>query len=159
MTSADFGDKDAPVTSRVVMVIPDAPLRVDVNPLAGAVTTDDRLAGASPADKAALEYGLRLGEEILGLGPCRRLGRRPTVRDGVAGRAGTQHHEGRYQGGPAGRRGIPSCQPLASPRALADCAVPRALWRLQLGPGRPARCRRCSSLTSCTPHRRSVWCR
>jgi electron transfer flavoprotein beta subunit len=38
------------------------PLRVDVNPLTGAVRTDDRLAGASPADEAALEYALRCAE-------------------------------------------------------------------------------------------------
>ncbi len=38
------------------------PLRVEVNPLTGAVRTDDRLAGASPADEAALEYALRLAE-------------------------------------------------------------------------------------------------
>jgi electron transfer flavoprotein beta subunit len=38
------------------------PLRVDVNPLTGAVRADDRLAGASPADEAALEYALRFAE-------------------------------------------------------------------------------------------------
>lgn len=38
------------------------PLWVEVNPLTGMVSTDDRLAGASPADQAALEYGLRFAE-------------------------------------------------------------------------------------------------
>lgn len=38
------------------------PLRVEVNPLTGAVGTDNRMAGASPADEAALEYALRLAE-------------------------------------------------------------------------------------------------
>ena len=38
------------------------PLRVEVNPLTGMVSADDRLAGASPADEAALEYGLRFAE-------------------------------------------------------------------------------------------------
>lgn len=38
------------------------PLRVEVNPLTGAVRTDDRLAGASPADEAALEHALRFAE-------------------------------------------------------------------------------------------------
>ena len=39
-----------------------SPLRVEVNPLTGAVSSDDRLAGASPADEAALEYALRLAD-------------------------------------------------------------------------------------------------
>lgn len=36
--------------------------RPEVDPLTGAVETDDRWAGASEADQAALEWGLRLGE-------------------------------------------------------------------------------------------------
>src|SRR5512143_2654755 len=39
------------------------PLRVEVNALTGAVFSDDRLAGWSPADQAALEHALRLGDE------------------------------------------------------------------------------------------------
>jgi electron transfer flavoprotein beta subunit len=39
-----------------------SPLRVEVNPLTGAVSSDARLAGASPADEAALEHALRLAD-------------------------------------------------------------------------------------------------
>ena len=37
-------------------------LRPDVDPVAGTVSCDDRFAGASPADRAALEWALRLAE-------------------------------------------------------------------------------------------------
>lgn len=39
-----------------------APLRVEVDELTGAVVTDARFSGPSDADRAALEWGLRLGE-------------------------------------------------------------------------------------------------
>lgn len=39
-----------------------APLRVEVDPLSGTVDVDPRFAGASAADKAALEWALRLAE-------------------------------------------------------------------------------------------------
>lgn len=61
MTSAEFAT-DAPASPRIGVALKYVALRVDINPLTGAVTTDDRLAGASPADEAALEYGLRLAE-------------------------------------------------------------------------------------------------
>jgi electron transfer flavoprotein beta subunit len=38
------------------------PLRVEIDPLTGAQHVDDRFSGASPADLAALEWALRLGE-------------------------------------------------------------------------------------------------
>ncbi len=40
------------------------PLRTLVDPLTGAVSVDDRLAGASPADRAALEIALRYAERV-----------------------------------------------------------------------------------------------
>jgi electron transfer flavoprotein beta subunit len=58
MTSTDLStDRPAP---RIGVAIKFVPLRVEVNPLTGAVSADDRLSGASPADEAALEYALRL---------------------------------------------------------------------------------------------------
>lgn len=45
---------------RVAAAMKWVPLKVDVDPLTGSVRTDDRFSGASDADKAALEWGLRL---------------------------------------------------------------------------------------------------
>jgi len=61
MTSDDFTTDD-PTPTRIGVAIKYVPLRVEVNPLTGTVSTDDRVAGASPADEAALEYALRLAE-------------------------------------------------------------------------------------------------
>lgn len=43
-------------------------LRPEVNPLTGSVTTDDRWAGASPADLAALETALQVADHIVAFG-------------------------------------------------------------------------------------------
>lgn len=48
--------------ARIGVAVKYSPLRVEVNPLTGAVSSDDRLAGASPADEAALEHALRLAD-------------------------------------------------------------------------------------------------
>ena len=67
------------------------PLRVEVDPLTGAVTTDPRSWGASDADLAALEWGLRLAEawggEVLvaSAGPRKADG---LLRDALAAGAG-----------------------------------------------------------------------
>lgn len=56
------GATDHPASSRIGVALKYVPLRVEVNPITGAVSADERLAGTSPADEAALEYGLRLAE-------------------------------------------------------------------------------------------------
>ena len=130
MTSTDFAT-NRPESPRIGVAIKFVPLRVEVNPLTGAVSADDRLSGASPADEAALEYGLRLAES-LGLGRGGRLGRRPTMRADAAGRA-RPRREQRGPGGPAGRCGVPGRgrRSRGGPGRLR----PGALRRLQPEPG------------------------
>ena len=82
MTSSDLAADRPTPPPRIGVAIKFVPLRVEVNPLTGAVSADDRLSGASPADEAALEFGLRLAEP--GLGGGGRVGRRPTMRGVVA---------------------------------------------------------------------------
>jgi electron transfer flavoprotein beta subunit len=59
-----FIDAPPPIRTlaRIGVSLKYVPLRVEVNPLTGAISSDDRLAGASPADEAALEHALRLAE-------------------------------------------------------------------------------------------------
>ncbi len=61
MTSTDSATNRGG-SPRIGVALKYVPLRVEVNPLTGTVSADDRLSGASPADEAALEYALRLGE-------------------------------------------------------------------------------------------------
>lgn len=61
MTSTELATAH-PSPPQIGVAIKFVPLRVEVNPLTGAVSADDRLSGASPADEAALEYALRLAE-------------------------------------------------------------------------------------------------
>lgn len=49
-----------PASPIVAVALKWVPLRVEVDPLSGAVETDERFTGCSAADQAALEWGLRL---------------------------------------------------------------------------------------------------
>lgn len=66
--------------------------RPEIDPLSGVVTTDHRFSGASPADRAALEWSLRLTGEIGGTvtavtcGPAEAT---PMLRDALA--VGAEH--------------------------------------------------------------------
>jgi electron transfer flavoprotein beta subunit len=64
-----------------------APIRAEVDPLTGAASTDERFSGVSPADRAALEWALRLadarGAEVVAVtaGPAAS---EPALRDALA---------------------------------------------------------------------------
>lgn len=49
-------------TETVVVCLKWVPIRPEIDPLSGTVDTDERFSGLSPADKAALEWALRVAE-------------------------------------------------------------------------------------------------
>ncbi|MGH1488219.1 MAG: mycofactocin-associated electron transfer flavoprotein beta subunit [Acidimicrobiales bacterium] len=51
------------MTADLIVCLKWAPVRPEIDPLTGTVSTDDRFSGLSPADHAALEWGLRVASQ------------------------------------------------------------------------------------------------
>ncbi len=62
MSSSATAETTGMPRPRITVLVAHSPLAVEVDPLTGEVTVDERLSGLSAADQAACEWALRLGD-------------------------------------------------------------------------------------------------